>query len=182
MTAFHSKNNPVGFGCSNFDMAVFIANQPNMSEYKNLSTVSPLTQGEIFNIGQQCGNGWRKIFNIYAKLIFSLDRISFNYCETTTNWQDYREQALLQDQSKTALLFSPPDLLKKTKTINILCGKTYALHLLNKNLIQADLVWLDHEFALDKDKNLIVCPYFDYRQLSNIKIERLAKIILQLIA
>jgi hypothetical protein len=38
-------------------------------------------------------------------------------------------------------------------------------------------VWLDDEFAIDKEHNLIVCPYFDYRQLSNNKIIRSIAII-----
>ena len=42
------------------------------------------------------------------------------------------------------------------------------------------LTWLDNDFAINPDIGLIVCPYFDYRQLSNIKIESLAELMLGL--
>jgi len=59
----------IGLGCNKFTFAVYIANQPNMLEYQQLSELSPLTTSEIFTIGQTCGNGWRKVFNVYAKLL-----------------------------------------------------------------------------------------------------------------
>ena len=36
------------------------------------------------------------------------------------------------------------------------------------------------KFAIDTKNRLIVCPYFDYRQLSNRKIARLADLLLSL--
>jgi hypothetical protein len=39
---------------------------------------------------------------------------------------------------------------------------------------------LDNDFAINRSLKIIVCPYFDYRQLSNIKIERLAELIVSL--
>ena len=42
------------------------------------------------------------------------------------------------------------------------------------------LQWLDNDFAIDVKNNLIVCPYFDYRQLTNEKIQRLAGLLTQL--
>jgi len=67
------------------------------------------------------------------------------------------------------------------QTIHIICGRTYVKQLLASGELQANLVWLDDEFAIDEANRLIVCPYFDYRQLSNIKIERLSAMLSQLV-
>ncbi|PKI17946.1 DUF6942 family protein [Colwellia sp. 12G3] len=170
----------IGFGDSNFNFAVYIANKPNMLEYQNLAEVTPLVQGEINVINQACGNGWRKVFNVYAKLLYALDKKSFDYSARATTWQDYRDNYLLQTQSKTALLFSAPKLSLNTENkevVHIICGKGHAKALINSGKLVANLVWLDDEFAIDNDNKLIVCPYFDYRQLSNIKIERVAGLL-----
>jgi len=171
---------PIGFGCSDFTLAVYIANTPPQPEYEALTHLSPISTGEIYSIGQACGNGWRKVFNIYAKLIFSL---SFKSNKSITNyntWQEYRDHCLLQVNSKTALLFNEPQFNSSSNTIHIICGRTYAKNLLDAGQLKAKLNWLDLEFAIDKRNRVIVCPYFDYRQLSNIKIERLNKLIVEL--
>jgi hypothetical protein len=61
--------------------------------------------------------------------------------------------------------------------VHIICGKGHAKALINSGKLVDNLVWLDDEFAIDRENKLIVCPYFDYRQLSNIKIERLAYLL-----
>lgn len=167
-----------GLGCENFNIAVYIANRPNMPPYRGLSDMTALSKGEIQAIGQACGNGWRKVFNVYAKLLFTLDKQHFAYSSLAPNWQGYRDGYLLQAGSKTSLLFSPPRLELKPGlngiTLHIICGRTYAKQLLARGELAAQLHWLDDEFAIDRVNNLVVCPYFDYRQLSNIKIARLA--------
>ena len=170
-------NTKIGFGDSDFSFAVYIANQPNMLEYQNLSTVMPLVSGEINAINQACGNGWRKVFNVYAKLLYSLDKSYFDFSKKAATWQDYRDNYLLQAQGKTALLFSAPQLNASNDIVHIICGKGHAKALINSGALAADLIWLDDEFAIDNKNKLIVCPYFDYRQLSNIKIERLAELL-----
>lgn len=176
----------IGFGDNNFSFAVYIASKPNMAEYQALYTVEALSLGEINVINLACGNGWRKVFNVYAKLIYTLNRQSFEYSAKAPTWQEYRDKHLLQANSKTALLFSNPILLGaetaslNNDTVHIICGKGYAKSLINKGQLNVNLVWLDDEFAIDTHHNLIVCPYFDYRQLSNIKIERLSKLLLSL--
>lgn len=148
-----------------------------MLEYQQLSSLSPLTLGEIEMVNQACGNGWRKVFNVYAKLLYALDKAQFAYSTLAPTWQKYRERFLLQQDSQTALLFSPPLLSTAKQTLHIICGKTYAKHLLATGQLTANFIWLDDEFAIDKAQNLVVCPYFDYRQLSNIKIEKLASLL-----
>ena len=52
-------------------------------------------------------------------------------------------------------------------------GKTYAKTL----QLDAELLRVDTDFQIDKNKALLVVPYFDYRQLSNEKLLRLQALI-----
>lgn len=171
--------NASGLGDPHAQFRVFIGNRPEFAEYPNLSLVKPLSRGEIQYIGKACGNGWRKVFNVYAKLIFALNCEHFVALHGAQSWQLFREQTLLQGSSNTCLLFSPPQKFQIKKTncgsVDIVMGKTYAKSL---NL-PVTLQWIDSEFAVDTENRLIVCPYFDYRQLSNIKIIRLVGLIRQ---
>jgi len=169
-----------GFGSNQFSLGVYIANVPNMPEYQALSNLTPLTQGEIYAIGQACGNGWRKVFNVYAKLIYALDSSKVEDISAYNSWQKYRDEVMLQSGSNVALLFSSPRLSPVERCVKIICGRTYAKALINTGALNAELTWLDNEFAIDERNHVIVCPYFDYRQLSNKKIERLVKLILSL--
>lgn len=169
--------NNIGFGDNDFSFAVYIANKPNMLEYQSLREVTSLVEGEINVINQACGNGWRKVFNVYAKLLYSLDKKYYNFSTFAPTWQNYRDKHLLQAQSKTALLFSAPQLIPNKEVVHIICGKGHAKALINSGKLVDNLIWLDDEFAIDSENKLIVCPYFDYRQLSNIKIERLAGLL-----
>lgn len=171
-----SSNSEVGLGAEEFSLAVYLANTPPMSEYQQLDKLQPVITGELHAIGQACGNGWRKVFNVYAKLLYALDSNSFGFSQQAETWQAYRDSKLLQASSHTALLFSPPVFAADSNVIHIICGRTYAKQLITDGLV-VDLVWLDEEFAIDKARRLIVCPYFDYRQLSNIKITRLAAML-----
>lgn len=174
----------VGFGDKCCSIAVYIGNQPPMDQYHNLNHLTALRLGDIANIGQHCGNGWRKVFNVYAKLLYSLDKEAFSFTKLAPTWQKYRDNVLLQASSNTALLFSEPLLSSNEQTgyshekiIHIIMGKTYAKSLVNSQLLTAPLTWLDDEFAINHKERVIVCPYFYYRQLSNIKIVRLAELI-----
>lgn len=168
---------PVGLGDPLAQFKVYIGNRPNFAEHLELSSVLPMQLSEIHAIGQHCGNGWRKVFNVYAKLVFALGSDCLLPISGIQSWQKYRDGTLLQAESNTSLMFSKPELVENQKTkddiIHIIMGKTYA-----KSFDFADsLVWLDDEFAVQPQSNLIVCPYFDYRQLSNIKIIRLVDMI-----
>lgn len=151
-----------------------------MLEYQQLDVISPVSSSEISAINTACGNGWRKVFNVYAKLLYALDQKHFDYSSLATTWQKYRDNYLLQHNSNTALLFSPPQPTTGQESLHIICGKTYAKHLLGTGQLTANFTWLDDEFAVDKTQNLIVCPYFDYQQLSNIKLEKLACLLKEL--
>jgi len=170
----------IGLGCSEFTFAVYLANTPKMPEYQNLSYVTSVAKGEIDKIGLECGNGWRKVFNVYAKLLYALNPNDFSFSRSASSWQAYRDCFLLQTKSENALLFSAPKLDVNPQKIHIIAGKTYAKHLLATGALEVELTWLDDEFAINIANRLIVCPYFDYRQLSNIKIERLSVMISQM--
>jgi hypothetical protein len=167
-----------GLGDPLAQFKVYIANRPDFSEYPSLETIKPLSVGEIQEIGRSCGNGWRKVFNVYAKLVFALNTEPLVSLHQAQSWQDFREHTLLQRSSNTSLLFSCPQItpVENNKTVHIIMGKTYA----NSLKLPHSLRWLDHEFAVDPENGLFICPYFDYRQLSNIKIIRLVELIKQL--
>jgi hypothetical protein len=168
------KNKTIGLGTLQAKLYFYIKNRPPLSHYQNLSTMKIMTQGEINRIGNETGNHWRKIFNVYAKLMFELDPEHF------TCWQALRDEQLLQKDDH-CLLFSPPEIVmnnepNKECKIHIVLGKGYA-----EKLELADkCTWLSHDFAVNVEKKIIICPYFDYRQLSNIKIAQLCRLIQQL--
>jgi hypothetical protein len=168
----------IGLGDDQAQMRVYIGNRPAFSFDQDHSHVIALQKGEISAVGQVCGNGWRKVFNVYAKLMFALahELPIAKHCSEYDNWQAYRDQGLLQADSNTALVFSgyqctPPE----HSIIHLVMGRTYASSL----PLPASLQWLGKEFAFDAEHKLIVCPYFDYRQLSNSKIIHLVDLLSQ---
>ncbi len=175
----------VGFG-SKSDQAcihVYIANRPPMDQYQHLSTLQPLSHRDVFSIAQHTGNHWRKIFNVYAKFMYGLllaapSPFKAINAKNIMRWQQYRDDLLLQASSDTTLLFSKPNFSKGHRSsVHIIMGKTYAAQLGWDRESNKELIILDKDFAICPSKNLIICPYFDYRQLSNIKIEKLIEII-----
>lgn len=170
----------VGLGDTSFTFAVYIANRPMMPEYQSLDRLMSVKNSDLKLIGEVCGNGWRKVFNVYAKLLYALEKQSFDFSSFSLTWQGYRDEYLLQAGSRTALIFTPPKLeitspsCASVKTLHIICGRTYAKQLIHEGCLNVDLTWLDDEFAIDLKQAVIICPYFDYRQLSNKKIARLS--------
>ncbi|MDN2663924.1 DUF6942 family protein [Psychromonas sp. 14N.309.X.WAT.B.A12] len=175
----------IGLGDADFTFAVYIQNQPNMPQWQALSRVTPLQSTDVDSIGKVCGNGWRKVFNVYAKLLYALNPEHFKFSLSAPTWQSYRDQYLLQEGSQTALLFNASSLVidndydgkRRSQTVHIICGRTYAKQLIKTEQLKDPLLWLDEEFAINVSQRVIVCPYFDYRQLSNIKIQRLSTLL-----
>ncbi len=166
----------IGFGDEAFKVAVYIEKRPPMPAWQQLDHLHVMQTGQINEINQACGNGWRKVFNVYGKVLFALPSEYYDFAKCAPDWQTFRDEQLLQAHSQTALLFSPP-LLDKLKQLHIIVGRTYAKKLINDGLLSSQLTWLDDEFAISKSDKVIVCPYFDYRQLSNIKIARLSQLV-----
>lgn len=159
-----------GLGDSSARLRVYIANRPVFSLPRVASGVVPLTAGDIATIGNACGNGWRKVFNVYAKLLYAMpEQWQFKHGD---RWQAFRDTHLLQANSNTALIFDEPKSFDEN-ALNIITGRTYAQQM----HIAESLYWITPEFAINKRLNLVVCPYFDYRQLSNSKILYLIDLI-----
>lgn len=164
-----------GLGDKNYTLAFLIENKPPLIQYQSLHGITPLCQSEIKAIGNECGNGWRKIFNVYAKFMHQFDTQAKHF----KSWQMYRDDLLLQTNSHCALLFSMPK-IEKSNAIHIIAGRTYGKHLINNGEFQSPFEWIDQQFAINQKERTIIAPFLDYRQLSNIKIERLVTLCQQL--
>ncbi|MEO2279844.1 DUF6942 family protein [Pseudoalteromonas pernae] len=164
----------VGFGDSQAAIRVYVKNRPNLIQFHQLDRLVALNKQAIEQINAEAGNGWRKVFNVYAKWLFALRPQYIDFSDIRS-WQSLRDDVLLTLGSKTALLFSKPDFTMPA--LHVIAGRQYAKELAEDDSVGINLIWLDDEFAIDTHKNLVVCPYFDYRQLSNIKIDRLCTLI-----
>lgn len=163
-----------------------MANQPHYNfinvDKAAFGGISCVEENEIYHCGQACGNGWRKVFNVYAKFVFALASRQLGDFSCYAKWQDYRDDLLLREHSKTALIFSQPvpfEEPSKTDALHIIMGKAYAQKLLSNNHLDDpdNMIWLNSEFAINTQHRIIICPYFDYRQLSNVKILYLVDLI-----
>ncbi|SEK66915.1 hypothetical protein SAMN05216262_10274 [Colwellia chukchiensis] len=170
------NNQAVGLGSRQAKLIFYIANRPPLPAYQQLTNVNTLAKGDIANICTATGNHWRKVFNVYAKLLFELAPKRY------ASWQALRDEALLQAGHEHCLLFSAPKLTyhqsdsHSPKALHIIIGKGYAEQLgLSQNC-----TWLNEYFAINESLAVIICPYFDYRQLSNKKISQLVALIRQL--
>jgi hypothetical protein len=163
-----------GLGDEHAILKVYIGNRPKFTFALDSNGTCPVIADEINAVGNACGNGWRKVFNIYAKLMFDLPVEKYPKRKPHNSWQHYRDNELLRSSSDTALMFEPPVLDDPEPIhLSIIMGRTYAKSL----ILPTSLVWETDEFAIDSKHKLIVCPYFDYRQLSNMKISYLVKLM-----
>jgi hypothetical protein len=173
----------VGLGRADAELAVYLANRPALARYQNLSQVEALQAGEHRFISEATGNHWRKIFNVFAKLMYALDGAQQQ--AHIDCWQHYRDKVLLQSHSNEILLFSRPDFSLPSR-LHLVAGKQWAsaLGLIapspDHDLASYNLEQLDECFYVHRDLALVIAPYFDYRQLSNIRLERLVLILDQL--
>lgn len=175
-----------GLGDAQARLRVYVAKAPPMAEFAALDSCEPLLPGQIDQIYQHCGNGWRKVFNVYAKLVWALPTPWQPDLHSAQSWQQWRDQMLLQAGSDTALLFGQTGFAASdcgVDTIHIIAGRQHARDLLAQGLLPdiltGGLVWLDDEFAVAQRVRLVVCPYLDYRQLSDVKIARLVRLLRQ---
>ena len=178
------KANADYFGLGNIsgNIHVYTENVIELEPYNSLTNVIPLNAGDIKKIADQTSNHWRKLFNVYAKLVFEVE--DYNYL----TWQQLRDELLLQESGNYALYFGKQSLMSRINTlvepakiqpekIHIVMGKGFATRCFSEDILSNEFTWIDNEFAINKDTNTIICPYFDYRQLTNEKISRLVKFI-----
>ncbi|VUD41904.1 hypothetical protein TDB9533_00584 [Thalassocella blandensis] len=161
----------IGFGCPDSHIHFYIANRPPIDDYPQMQELRGLASGEIAHIVKNTSNHWRKVFNVYAKLLFDWQALIPHKSQRFVhheNWQSLRDETLFQENSHASLLFNRPDVDRKSNAIRIIAGKTYAA-----SLDLPALEWLDNFFAINKEYRLIVSPYPDYRQLSNARIAQL---------
>lgn len=163
----------IGLGAAHGDINFYIANRPPIDSYPDMNELRGLAMGELTHIVKNTSNHWRKVFNVYAKLLFDWYQLQQRH-DLPGTWQEYRDLELFQSHSREALLFSSPQFDQDPTRIHIIAGKTYAA-----NLALPPLLWVDAYFAINKEYRLIVAPYPDYRQLSNERITRLIELISQ---
>lgn len=216
-----------GLGDSQYLIVACIDKRPAFMHLEQLEGWQGMVDGEIAAIGKACGNGWRKVFNVYAKLLWALAkdpviakalRPALSSVANFDRWQDYRDACLLRSDSGTALLFSEPcfseptssgsvlnetcsvlneagSVLKEpgsvlkvpsegaeTQPLHIIMGRGYGKALACKAEAPFSLEWLNDAFAIDRHRRVIVCPYFDYRQLSDARIDTLVGLVKSLFA
>ena len=167
-------------GSDNPKLVVLINHNLPEGTAKNQSNgkAVPLTEDWMDQIIAAGGNNWRKIFNIYAKLCFSLLENNRENSEIQ-DWQTYRSNCLLVSNTPYQLVCLSGEALKSfyerldTDTLVLITGKKCASEL----AITERLHWIDQDFAQAIGRNGLLCPYFDYRQLSNIKLEKLTGLI-----
>lgn len=168
----------IGLGDVAAKLVIHIENRPPLTEFEQLDHVRPMMDGEIAHIAQAAGNHWRKIFNVFAKLVAEWRAVDgFGGRAREIDWRHYRDRQLLQSGSGEALLFTPPR-LGVDGVVNIISGKGYAESLgfpVDQGQFSGNQ--FPGEFALFKSQRLIVAPYLDYRQLSDVKIRYLCQLM-----
>lgn len=160
----------IGIGDGNAWMRVHCPHRPPLAAYEQRENLMPAASGELDSLVTTTGNHWRKIINLYAKLMHELNP----RCD---RWQTYRDRCLLRPGSGTALVFSAPD--PSEHTLTLVMGQAYALHCGFTEAELPDLVSWQADFRYSPSGNVILTPYFDYRQLSNAKLESLVELVLQ---
>ena len=177
-----------GLGDATARLRIYVAKAPPMAEFTGLDACVALLPGQIEQIYRHCGNGWRKVFNVYAKLVWALPAPWQPDLQDAQSWQQWRDRVLLQADSATALFFGVTGFGTNgfdanAEVLHIIAGRQHARDLLAQGLLPetltGGLVWLDDEFAVARRLRLLVCPYLDYRQLSDIKITRLVQLVRQ---
>lgn len=158
-----------GLGNKRSSIRFYIANRPAINDYLTLETLRPMQLGELRYIVNNTSNHWRKVFNVYAKLLFDWYKLTATKdLGDNHRWQGFRDEQLFQEQDSGALLFSPPNFSDLAQPLHIIAGKQYAA-----SLKLPPLTWVDNYFAINTENRLIVAPYPDYRQLSNVRIAQL---------
>lgn len=156
----------IGIGDQPARLIVYAPHRPPLAGYQQLNHLRPCQAGELAALVEATGNHWRKILNLYAKLLHRLEPFE-------ARWQDCRDQRLLQPGSATALMFSSP-LWPQPNAWHLVMGKTYAADCALEAL--PDLREYG-AFRWSPTQRLILTPYFDYRALSNATLDELYRLI-----
>lgn len=161
------RDSTVGIGNSHPSWVLHMANRPELEAFQH-EVFRQLKQGEAADVISQTSNHWRKVFSIMAKISFALFDTG---CDT---WQQYRDTKLLTEQGYEAIYWQPYSAQTATE-LSLICGFTYAE-------TQTELARLlphieQPKLLMAESKDLIVTPYFDWRQLNNETLSHLVKVM-----
>ncbi|BCE00968.1 DUF6942 family protein [Marinicellulosiphila megalodicopiae] len=162
------KTPHTGFGATDGTFTVYCANTPSTTAL-DPHKITPICYQDIEQINSDNGNGWRKIFNVYAKILFEINSMTFK------DWQSLRNEYLLQTHCAHSLILNPID-ITKTQNVQLIMGKGFALSFFD----EPDIQWITPKIAhvkLADYPNTFITPYFDYRQFNNADITEFANII-----
>ena len=143
-------------------LILYTASRPPMARFDDVKSLT-LCSGEVVEIITECGNHWRKIFSILAKLSFAL---SEHNCKT---WQDYRDQVLLSEEGNEIIVFGHQLIEASEESIHLISGQK---HFAEFNLDLEPFQPLDLEAKVLSNGKILQTPYFDYRQFNNALIDQ----------
>jgi len=151
-------NHPkIGFGNHNPRWVLHIANRPALAEFQH-DVFRALTRGEAAEIIKATSNHWRKAFSIMAKISFALFDTG---CAT---WQEYRDTKLLTEEGFESVSFEPFQ-TNQLNAFSIVCGFAYAEQQLEVSKLIPHIE--QPKLLISETDDVIVTPYFDWRQLTN---------------
>lgn len=161
-----------GLGPSKPALFIYLPHFPPCDHLQALDCIRTAEPGELKQIGIEAGNHWRKIINISAKLGFLLDSKGY------PDWQTWRDELHCQEGSSIALIYAADRLklnsMEARNAIHIVSGHSYCNELCGNLAFER----FDEDFQVCRSPRVIDSPYFDYRQLSNAKLEILYKNLL----
>ncbi|MDB2385987.1 hypothetical protein N9W21_01415 [Shewanella sp.] len=140
-------------GVQNAHSCFYLPTSPQYPDHWHYQNDMAVTQLIELN-----GNHWRKILTIMAKIMVNGE-----------DWRHYRDIDLLKKHEQIVIGAS---LLSTTAQVHFICGQQSAQQL---------PIDLKHFMPLDQTSTLFkhcahaiyLCPYLDYRQFSNLKINTL---------
>lgn len=136
-----------------------VPHAPPLMQCDGAQGTLPAMDNRLLESLMATGNHWRKIINCAAKTAYLWQPQGYQ------TWQNYRDDFLLRGNSQQFLHWGQCD-VHALSGFKIITGKQHGQNLLGP-------VWQEGDFYLEAEQGIIVSPYFDYRQLSNLKIQQL---------
>lgn len=171
----------IGLGATTPKISFYIGNIPDFIGFNTPTHFRPAELSELAYIVSNTSNHWRKVFNVYAKVMWQwlnlTDPDQVNQLEKcgVTSWQHYRDNRLFQREGNEALIFSAFDPKYSRSHLHVFAGKTYGHQQYPHNLIE-----VNQQFWISPSNKLIIAPYPDYRQLTNARIDFLISLLYSL--
>ena len=153
----------IGIGVEQPKLVLYIQNRPPLEYFTDLNSYRSANKNEICDIIDQCGNHWRKIFSIFAKLAFATTHHECN------SWQEYRDNILLTQNGHEAIIFQNKLQVFPCEAHHLICGKTFFDEF---NFDENEFHNLDENEKVKHREKILQTPYFDYRQFNNALVEK----------